>query len=335
MTLDDYEASLRKLADYLAGKGFEKLNIYWQGGEVMLLGPGFLRRAVNIQKDITGETGIVFKNRLQTNLLLYDTNWKEVVTESFGGVLGSSLDFPNLFRKAPDVSIEKFPRLWREKYHEAERDGIRVNAISIPNIRSFQEGPEAFLDYYRKELGLQSIQLNFAFPFPTGGRLKRELKNSLEELNTFIRGLLEYYLKVRRDYHFEVSPFESILNSFQKTGFQRRPCIFSRVCAENFMALGPDGSCALCDCWLEGGEKFSFGNLLKDEPERLFENAFRKTIFKRLDKILNDDCYDCPFLQLCFGGCPIRTYSFFGDIFHKDFYCPVYLTMFRTAAEQV
>ncbi|MBN1270964.1 MAG: radical SAM protein [Candidatus Aminicenantes bacterium] len=334
MTLDNYEQAVLRLAQYLRIKGTEKLNFYWQGGEVMLLGVGYIKSAIKIQEKIGRETGIEFKNRLQTNLLLYDSSWTSVIKESFGGVLGSSLDFPNLYRRAPEISIEKYPLMWLEKYKLASGDGIRVNAISIPNRRSFKIGPKAFLDYYRKDLGIQSIQLNFAFPFSAGGRLRKEMENSLEELNNFIKDLFLYYLEVRKDHHFEISPFENILSSFRDRGIKQRPCIFSRVCAENFMALGPDGSCALCDCWLEGGEKFRFGNLIKEEPEVLFENTFRKRIFKRLDKILNEDCYDCPFLQMCFGGCPVRTYSFYGDIFHKDFYCPVYLTMFRIAAER-
>jgi len=324
-----FKSMLRKIAGYSKKKGIDKINFYWQGGEVMLLGTDYFRRIIAVQKEVLAHYKILFKNSLQSNLLDYDSDWGELVTEYFGGVIGSSLDFPNIYRRAKTESPEKYQYTWSDKLKQAKSDGIQVNLISIPNIESYRKGPKAFLDYFLKELKVQSIQINFYFPFNSTKKVRKAMEDSLPSLEDFIRGLFLYYLEIREDHDFLINPFENIMASLKEYNPQRRPCIFSRLCAESFMAISPHGETTLCDCWLEGGSEFIFGNLLTDKVEDIFNNPFRLNIYKRLDGMVNYVCYSCPYLQLCFGGCPIRAYSFYGDLFIKDFYCSVYKTMFE------
>ncbi|MFB0566897.1 MAG: radical SAM protein [Candidatus Aminicenantaceae bacterium] len=329
---DEFRTILRKIVRYLKKKNIGRINFYWQGGEVMLLGTDYFSRIIEIQKEIFGSNKITFKNSLQSNMLSYDSRWGELITQHFGGVVGSSLDFPNIYRRIKPGRPETYQKTWRDKYMQAKSDGVQVNIITIPNTESFRTGPKAFLDYFLKDLKVSSIQINFYFPFNATGEIRKAMEDSLPTLNNFIKELFSYYLEIKKDHDFLINPFDYILTSLKEHGPRRRPCIFSQVCAETFMAVGPNGDTTLCDCWLEGDRKFIFGNLLTGKVEDIFKNSFKKSIYKRLDRIVNEFCHSCSYLHLCYGGCPVRTFSFHGDLFKKDFYCPVYKTMFEAAS---
>ncbi len=327
----EFEIICEKLVRHLKNKGVNKIHFYWQGGEVMILGTDYFYNIIKIQEKLFQREGMEFRNCIQSNLIEYDSSWGKLIKEHFEGKVGSSLDYPNMYRKTKNGGIEEYIDEWHEKYVMAKSDGILVNIISIPNQESFQIGPRSFIDFYMNKIGVNSIQLNFPFPFNAQEKLKREMHNSLPLLDTFVRELFLFYIKEIKDRNFYINPFQYVLFAVENFSVERRPCIFSRVCAENFMAIGPNGNCTLCDCWLEGDSEFIFGNLLKQNLDDIDRNRFREKIYKRADRIINEYCQSCPYIQLCFGGCPVRTYGFYGDLYKKDFYCSVYKTMFDVA----
>ncbi len=43
----------------------------------------------------------------------------------------------------------------------------------------------------------------------------------------------------------------------------------------------------------------------------------------------NCDCLECEYLAICHGGCAVRAYSTYGDIYVTDPYCYTYKTVYK------
>jgi sulfatase maturation enzyme AslB (radical SAM superfamily) len=43
--------------------------------------------------------------------------------------------------------------------------------------------------------------------------------------------------------------------------------------------------------------------------------------------IRDPECGTCELWSICFGGCPLRAFSFSGEFYSRDYYCPVYRSM--------
>ncbi|HEY2572715.1 MAG TPA: hypothetical protein VGH65_01560, partial [Verrucomicrobiaceae bacterium] len=109
----------RRLLDHLEHEGIEECEIYWQGGEAMIMGPAWFVEAGRIMDATAKERGHRFTHYLQTNLISYSAAWNEVLFSMFNGSLGTSMDYPNLHRKLFKGGAEAYTRIWTERLREA------------------------------------------------------------------------------------------------------------------------------------------------------------------------------------------------------------------------
>lgn len=65
------------------------------------------------------------------------------------------------------------------------------------------------------------------------------------------------------------------------------------------MCIEPDGTVIPCQSYF-----VSLGNILKDEWKKIWQNPLCLKL--RARKYVPDKCYDCPSLQVCGGGCPLK-----------------------------
>jgi radical SAM protein with 4Fe4S-binding SPASM domain len=89
---------------------------------------------------------------------------------------------------------------------------------------------------------------------------------------------------------------------------------------------------AQCDCWVTSYPQFRFGNILESSDlNGLLDSSSSRRDFEARPATLvqEEDCIDCDYLALCHGGCPVRAYSVWGNLFAKDPYCEVYKAIFR------
>jgi uncharacterized protein len=89
----------RRLLDHLEHENIEVCEIYWQGGEAMIMGPDWFADAGNLMGRAATERGRKFVHYLETNLISYSPSWNKVVHGMFNGSIGTSMDYPNVHRK--------------------------------------------------------------------------------------------------------------------------------------------------------------------------------------------------------------------------------------------
>jgi sulfatase maturation enzyme AslB (radical SAM superfamily) len=87
------------ILDHMATRGTTRAELYWQGGEVLLLGPAWFEHAHASMARAAGERGLSLHHSIQTNLIGYGPHWDPVLREMFDGSLGTSMDFPNDHRR--------------------------------------------------------------------------------------------------------------------------------------------------------------------------------------------------------------------------------------------
>ncbi len=331
MSLDQFEMILEKVGDYIIDQGVFQLTINWHGGEAFTIDPGWYMRAFDIINKFCNKRKLFVDNHLQTNLLGYNKKWNEVIYEMFDNQIGSSLDFPNLFRKTRNGSPGCFNKIWEKKFNEAMSNDIDVSVIAIPNIETFKIGASAFYSYFVNKIGLKNIQINTLIPGNSSnvmGHLGLLEENNL--FGSFYAELLDIWVKNSENDDVHLSPFKQMIDYFSYKKDNNLPCIWQHDCSKHILSIDPKGNVSQCACWVTSYPEFRYGNILEsNDLSEIMKSNIRDRFKQRPAQIIeNDDCVDCDYLAICHGGCHVRAYSAYKSSQKKDPYCESYKMMF-------
>jgi uncharacterized protein len=324
----------RRLLDHLEAEAIEECEIYWQGGEAMIMGPGWFADAGNVMDQLADERGRRFTHYLQTNLVSYSPAWHDVIRGMFKNSLGTSMDYPNVHRKLFKGGAKAYTELWTRRLREAKAAGIKVGVIAVLHQASLQAGPEKFYRYFAEELGLDDFQVNTPFPGGPAGQVEGGFQLDSDELAKFLGGLFDVWMEKGRDSGVVLGPFDALIDHFTGQAARRLPCIWKENCSNQFISVDSKGSVAQCDCWVTSYPEYFFGNIFRepDLTRMLKTSRARRDFVERPKRLVEDeDCLSCRYLSVCHGGCPVRTYSARGTIMAKDPYCEVYKVVFARA----
>lgn len=320
-----------KIFDFMDERNTRELHIHWQGGEILTLSPEWVDDAGERIRTTAESYGMRVSHFLQSNLLGYGPQWEGVINNMFGKSIGSSADYPNRHRKVKGGSPEAFNPLWRKRADEARNAGNHLGVISIPSLETLEAGAEKFYDYFTQNLGLSDFQLNTPFAGGPANAVKAGFPLDPIRLGQFFTQLIDIWMERGYARGVRIGPFDQLLACFLDEP-HLLPCIWQRNCADHFICVHPEGHLAQCDCWVASYPEYRFGNIFENGglADILERSPARKHFLNRpADIIQNQDCIDCDFLGICHGGCPIRAYSFRGNLYDKDPYCPTYLAVFH------
>lgn len=331
MTLDEFKVVLEKLLDYLQAEEIDELKIYWQGGEVLTMDPDWFMRAHETIDTLSRKRGKRIYHELQTNLIGYHKKWNRVLREMFSNQVGSSLDFPNLYRKTVGGSPKDYNDLWVRKYREASSYGLQVGVISLPNNESFRLGAPTFYSYYIDEVGLRGFQLNTPFPGGPSGSADIEIALRCDDFIHFSLDLIDTWLNDGYDRGIGIEPFGGMLDYFKTGDTCGLVCGMRGDCSRQFFSIDPKGNVSQCDCWVTSYPEFHFGNVFEARDLSEVMNSPQRHMFEErpVRLIEESDCIQCEYLAICHGGCAIRAYSTRRDFFAKDPNCEAYKAVFR------
>ncbi|HMK34297.1 MAG TPA: radical SAM protein, partial [Desulfomonilaceae bacterium] len=304
MSLDDFGIILAKIMDYMNVTEIPELRIYWQGGEILTMEPDWFMRALDVIRSLAHRNNKRVFNELQTNLIGYGKRWNRVIREMFSNEVGSSLDFPNLYRKTPGGSPADYNDLWLRRYREARAHGIHIGVISLPNEESFRIGAQPFYSYYTNKVGLNGFQLNT--PFPGGPSQSSEIQFALncEDYIRFSLDLIDIWIEDGYDSGIGISPFDGLLDYFKTGDSGGLLCGMRGDCSRDFFCIDPEGNVSQCDCWVTSYPRFRFGNIFRDRDLQAIMNSPQRRMFgeRPVKLIENSDCIECAYLSACHGG---------------------------------
>ncbi|MFZ1495387.1 MAG: radical SAM protein, partial [Candidatus Competibacter denitrificans] len=207
LTLDRLGEMIRKVLDYMVEKSLGSLEIYWQGGEAMLLPPSWYEQANDLIRREAEARGKTVVHSLQSNMLAYSARWNKVIADMFGNSVGTSLDYPNLHRKLLGHEPDTYNQIWARRVSEARAAGIEIQVIAVPNRATLELGAERFYSHFVDELGITDFQVNTPFPGGAGSTAKKALPvDEVAALGRFYTELADVWLARGRDCGVRVGP---------------------------------------------------------------------------------------------------------------------------------
>jgi len=332
MEVEEFELILQRIAAYLRQQDVSELTLYWQGGEIFTLTPEWLLKAHDICREIDEKNGLRITNTLQSNLIGYGPRWRRVVSEMYNDNMGSSLDFPNLYRKVAGCQPDTFNDLWYRRYQEARDAGIQVGVIAVLHEGSLNTGAQEFYSYYVDKLGINSFQMNTPYPGGPLTPVKRNFPLDDDLLSAFYSDLFDLWMRYGKSKGVNISPFDPLIKYF-RTGENSLACCWAENCTNTFLGVSPTGDVGQCECWVSSYPDYAFGNILASpDMAGIMNSPVRKQFLERPIRLMEEeDCAECEFLAVCHGGCPVRAYAAKGNLFAKEPNCESDKTLCRLA----
>lgn len=311
----------RYIAEFLAASADGEVTMLWQGGEPTLRGLDFFRRAVLLCEDYRRPSQRVV-HAIQTNATLIDRDWAQFLAKH-DVLVGVSIDGPEALHDAYRLNKggrgthTMVIRGWRY----LQEAGVRCNVLCTVHHANEHHAREVY-EYFRDELGAEFMQFipivervdpEYADLAENGWRGEGERAPSVlyrqhgsdvtsrsvdpEAYGQFLSTVFDCWVKrdVGRVF---VQDFDSALSALFGAA---SVCVHAPECGFNF-AMEFNGDVYACDHWVE--PDWLVGNVASDAFADLArtDTMGRFSRKKRLE--LTGQCRRCPYLQLCYGGCP-------------------------------
>jgi uncharacterized protein len=287
---------------YIQSQPTPMVTFAWQGGEPILMGLDFFRRAVELQQKYR-KPGTNITNTLQTNGVLLDDEWASFF-KRHDFLLGVSLDGPAHLHDV--YRVDK----GRQGSHDRVRRGIALlqkhnvdfnilNCISAANA----DHPLEVYRYFRDQLGAQFMQF---IPIvermnQTGFQEGTKVTARSVSGRQYGRFLIEIFNEwVRRDVG---KIFVQIFDVALSVWFGRAAglCIFEETCG-TALAMEHNGDLYSCDHYVEPA--YFLGNIEEENLLPLATSREQTRFGQAKKESLLEYCRKCEVRFVCNGGCP-------------------------------
>lgn len=311
------EAYIRQLMESSPGPLVE---VSWQGGEPILRGLDFYRRAVFLAEKYR-QADQQIQHTIQTNATLVDDEWAAFFRQH-NFLVGVSVDGPahlhDIYRvdRKGRATFEQVLQGWRC----LQRHGVEVNILCTVHAGNADHALEIY-KFFRDEMLAQYIQIipiveratehTIVLANQGWGGLKGKDRPlylqqgsnvtarsvSAEQFGNFLITIFDEWVKRDVGKVF-VTTFDVALGSWLG---QHNSCLVAPTCGAS-LALEHNGDVYSCDHFVEPGYRLGniqdtpLGTLVASEQQRRFGNAKFDT--------LPTYCRQCPVLFACYGECP-------------------------------
>lgn len=295
--------------EYIRANDVPEVTFNWHGGEPLILGMDFYRKALSFEKKY-GE-GKKINNTIQTNGILLDEAWAHFFREN-DFLVGISIDGPreihDRYRKdrggAP--TFDKVMRgigLLRDA-------GVEFNTMSTVNKASEGKGLEVYR--FLKSLGTRFFQFMPVVEHVKDGRIVDPREEGAEiapwsvgdvAFGRFLCDIFDEWFRGDVGRYF-VGQFDAALASW--CGVPPGICVFSDTCGGNAV-LEHNGDLYPCDHFVYPA--YRLGNIAEKSIREMMgsEAQIRFGIDKRTS--LPSDCRKCRWLFACHGECPKHRFD--------------------------
>lgn len=295
--------------EYIAANEVPEVTFNWHGGEPLVLGLDFFRRAVELERKYAG--GKKINNTLETNGVLLNREWADFFAQN-GFLVGISIDGPR------DIH-DRFRRdrggapTFDKVLHGVEilrSAGVEFNAMSTVNAASEGRGAEVY--QFLKSLGTRYLQFMPVVEHVKGGRIVDPSEPGAQiapwsvSASAFGRFLCDIFDQwVRNDVgRYFVGQFDAALASWCRVS--PGICAFGETCGANAV-IEHNGDVYPCDHFVYS--KYKLGNIADNTiPEMMASDAMvRFGIDKR--NSLPSACRQCQWRFACNGECPKHRFN--------------------------
>lgn len=270
----------------VASREYDEICVVFHGGEPTLWGIDRFTDLLHYQQELSDKKGVIFKNSIQTNALLLDTDWFRLF-EKHRFSIGVSFDGPHNddLRTNTDKVYSNLKAM--QKYGLNFGVLCVESALSIRNLRSTYEW------FNNEGFGFKIIAL-----FMSGNAKEHsELELSIIDYVDELVELYKYWLYDKKC-KIHMRTFEDFLKVSDHLY-----CIqYGGSCIHNRICLNPNGD--LYPCGRPYTKDFIIGNI---RLLNLISDAFNTPAYMHLATISSErikQCkQNCEFFGVCKGGC--------------------------------
>ncbi|WP_426507552.1 anaerobic sulfatase maturase [Serratia proteamaculans] len=271
-----------------------EINFVWQGGEPLLAGIGFYKRALALQQKYA-PPGVRVSNSMQTNGTLLNAAWCRLFKQH-DFIIGVSLDGDRQIQDAhrPDKRGDS-------SYDDAlrgiallHRHHIDFNLLVVVHdgvVERAQEMYDHFVTLGARYLQFQPLMLEGDAP---------EAGYGLSAAN-WGRFMLAIYRRWRGQGHWGKVFVMNIEHVYAQYFTQVSPsCVHAERCGGN-LVMEPDGRLYACDHLMDA--QHYLGHFSQQTPFADYVSAATSMAFGQV-KSLRRECQSCSVKSVCQGGCP-------------------------------
>jgi uncharacterized protein len=275
----------------------------WHGGETTLLPLSFFRKALWLQQRFR-QPGQRISNALQTNGTNLTPEWLDFCRR-YGFSLGISLDGPPAIHDRRRVDAAGRPTSGKvlAALRDIQASGLEHGVLMVIDEDVIDLGAAALLDYLL-EIEVRSVGLLNVIPEnrPAGSPLAGSYV-AWSRFVDFLRDLFRLWWPACADRIF----FRELADLVGKIqGRKARSCVFDGNCMGGFLTVEPMGEVSACDKYIDA-EGYRFGSLAENSlADLLASPALAQASAETAGGI--DLARECPWFQVCQGGCPHDRY---------------------------
>ncbi|MCQ2154112.1 MAG: anaerobic sulfatase maturase [Bacteroidales bacterium] len=278
------------IKQYFEANESDEVSFCWHGGEPLLLGIEYFRKALALQKKYADGRRVL--NSLQTNGTKVNDAWCRFFHTN-GFLVGISLDGPrdiqDHFRRtsagAPTFdSVMAAISLFK-------RYGVEFNTLSVVNSLCEGRGAEIYR-FFRDEVGSHYMQFlpaaNRDLPWAVSGKGYGQFLNDVFD-EWIKRDVGQYYVHM----------FDATLSRW--CGLAPGVCTINEVCSDS-LTVEHNGDVYPCDHFVS--PQTLLGNIREKSLKEIFDSKPRIDFSIAKRDSLPRECRRCEWLFTCFGECP-------------------------------
>jgi uncharacterized protein len=323
---------------YIEAQDVPEINFAWQGGEPLLMGLDFYKRAVELQKKYA-PVGIRINNAIQTNGTFITDEWAKFFAEH-RFLVGLSMDGPadihDRYRKdkGGHGSHAQVLNAWKT----LQKFKVETNIMCCVHAGNGDHGGKVY-KFFRDELKADFLQF-IPILEPIDEELTRfthECHKSYdiipqsvgsEQYGRFLISIFDEW--VRHDVgKVFIQIFDITLGAWM--GQPGGVCVFAKTCG-SAMALEHNGDLYACDHYVF--PQFFLGNIHQKPLKELVLLKAQEDFGKAKYSKLPTYCLDCKVKFACNGGCPKNRIATTpdGKEGRFNYLCPSYKAFFNHVA---
>ena len=292
-----------------------EINFVWQGGEPLLAGLSFYKKALALQERYAPD-GVTISNSLQTNGTLINDAWCQLFREH-GFIIGLSLEGNEAL----------------QDYHRPDKRGRSTWSAALRGIDLLHQHQVDFnllvvvhnemaahaAAIYDRLVSLGARYLQFQPLMSEGAALREGYQLSADNWGRFMVGIWRQWRKrCDRGRVFVINIEQAWAQYFTHTSGS---CVHSARCGSN-LVMEPDGQLYACDHLINAEHRLG---RLDEQTLAAAVDASVQLPFGQ-QKSLRRECQTCSVKMVCQGGCPAHLnaagnnrlcggyYRFFSDI---------------------
>lgn len=318
----DFETLEIVIREYIEANDVEDVTFNWHGGEPLILGIDFYRKALELEKKY-GE-GKRVHNTIQTNGTLVNRDWAKFFRDN-EFLVGISLDGPadihDRYRKDKG-NAPTFDKVVRG-LDIMRNEGVEFNTMSTVNKASEGRGLEVY--QFLKSLGSRYMQFmpvveHVKWPVDASGNPKKGARpfivDPYEEgakispwsvgdiaFGKFLCDIFDYWVRNDVGQYF-VNQFDAALACW--CGFQPGSCVSAKTCGGNSI-IEHNGDVYPCDHFVYS--KYKLGNVKTESLRGLMESPEQGLFGINKRNNLPSKCFKCDYLFACNGECPKHRFN--------------------------